>query len=88
MGVYVILGNESNNDYIAQIIKFEECCASELTIWEASGLAAGALSRELLETPGRCCMVRTAVVEKPPLPWGPPQFFPLLAGLTLSLRFS
>lgn len=48
MGVYLIFSNESNNDYIAQTIKIEECCASELTIWEASGLAAGVLSRELL----------------------------------------
>lgn len=48
MGIYIILGNESNNDYIAQIIKIEEGCTSEMTIWEASGLAAGALSREML----------------------------------------
>lgn len=76
------------NDYIAQIIKIEECCASELTIWEASGLAAGALNRELLETPGCCCMLRKAMVEKLPLSWGPTQFFTLLAHLTISFRFS
>lgn len=44
----MMLGNESNNDYIAPIIKIEECRASELTIWGAAGLAAGVLSRELL----------------------------------------
>lgn len=48
MVIYIILGNEINNDYIAQIIKIEECCTSDLTIWEASGLTAGALSREML----------------------------------------
>lgn len=44
----MIWGNKSNNDYIAPIIKIEEPHASELTIWEASGLAAGALTKELL----------------------------------------
>ena len=43
----MIWGNESNNDYIAPIIKIEEPRASELTIWEASGLAAGAPTEEL-----------------------------------------
>ena len=47
MSVYMIWGNESNNDYIAPIIKIEEPRASELTIWEASGLAAGAPTEEL-----------------------------------------
>lgn len=46
----MILGNESNNDYIAQIIKIEKCCTSELTIWGTSGLAAGALNKEPLRT--------------------------------------
>lgn len=43
----MILGNETNNDYIAQIIKIEEYCASELTIWEESVLEAGTLSRQV-----------------------------------------
>lgn len=43
----MIWGNESNNDYIAQIIKIEARRASELTIWAASGLAAGAPGGEL-----------------------------------------
>lgn len=42
----MIWGNESNN-YIAQIIKIEARRASELTIWAASGLAAGAPGGEL-----------------------------------------
>lgn len=77
----MILGNESNNDYIAQIIKIEECCTSELTIWEASGLAAGALSR--LPPHGE-----DSRAEEPPPPWGPARLLPLLGDLAVSLRFS
>lgn len=84
----MILGNESNNYCIAQIIKMEKCCASELTMWEASGLAARALSKELLVTPGRCCMGRTAMVEKPHFPWGPTQFCPLFRDMVISLMSS
>lgn len=73
----MMLGNESNNDYIAPIIKIEECRASELTIWGAAGLAAGILSRELLHG-------RTAMVKKPPFPWGSPHFCPLMGALAIS----
>lgn len=38
----MIWGNESNDAYIAQIIKVEKRGASEVTMWAASGLAAGA----------------------------------------------
>lgn len=32
-----------------------------------------------------CCVARTAMVEKPPFPWGPPQFCSLLGSLAISL---
>ena len=51
----MIWGNESNNDYIAPIIKIEEPRASELTIWEASGLAKNSFS--LCELPFRTSLI-------------------------------
>lgn len=69
----MIWGNESNNDYIAPIIKIEEPRASELTIWEASGLAAGAPTKELPRG-------EQSGWRSPPAHafWGPPCLWPVL----------
>lgn len=77
----MILGNESNNDYMTQIIKIEDCCTSELTIWEASGLEAGALSRPPPHG-------ENSRVEEPLVPWGPHRFLTPLGDLAVLLRFS
>lgn len=78
MGVYKILGNKSNSDYITQIIKIKEYCISELTMWEAPGLAAGVLSRELLHG-------KDSHAKMPLYLWEAPHFCPFLRILTISL---
>ena len=84
MSVYMIWGNESNNDYIAPIIKIEEPRASELTIWEASGLAAGAPTEEL----PRGEHSQGGGVPPARAFWGPSWLWLLSGDLMISLRSS